>query len=75
MIVFPILAQRLLIDMRKVDYMGPEPVASKLLFAPQALESGSAADAQFNSFEMDVKPDGIRYRSTGNERGDVFQRA
>ncbi|TEB28641.1 hypothetical protein FA13DRAFT_1793808 [Coprinellus micaceus] len=33
-VVIPILAQRLLINMRKIDYMGSQPIASKLLFAP-----------------------------------------
>ena len=33
--IVPILAQRLMINMRKVDYLGSEPIASTLLFAPQ----------------------------------------
>jgi hypothetical protein len=32
--IVPILAQRLMINMRKVDYLGSEPIASTLLFAP-----------------------------------------
>ncbi|KAJ3540892.1 hypothetical protein NMY22_g4110 [Coprinellus aureogranulatus] len=34
--VVPILAQRLMINLRRADYMGSEPVASKLLFATPA---------------------------------------
>ncbi|KAJ3546292.1 hypothetical protein NMY22_g2114 [Coprinellus aureogranulatus] len=33
-IVIPILAQRLMINLRKADYMGKRPFASTLLFAP-----------------------------------------
>ncbi|KAJ3522075.1 hypothetical protein NMY22_g12042 [Coprinellus aureogranulatus] len=33
-IAIPILAQRLMINLRKADYMGSQPIASKLLFAP-----------------------------------------
>ena len=51
-IVIPILAQRLLINMRKVDYIGSEPVASKLLFAPPAAGSEDDLDEDANSFEM-----------------------
>lgn len=32
-VVVPILAQRLLINMRSIDYMGSHPLASTLLFA------------------------------------------
>ena len=38
--------------MRKVDYMGSEPVASKLLFAPQA--TGSEADADQGAEYLDM---------------------
>lgn len=31
--IIPILAQRLLLNMRKVTYVGSQPAASKLLFA------------------------------------------
>ncbi|KAJ3546317.1 hypothetical protein NMY22_g2107 [Coprinellus aureogranulatus] len=34
--VVPVLAQRLMINLRRADYMGSEPVASKLLFATPA---------------------------------------
>ncbi|KAJ3546852.1 hypothetical protein NMY22_g1886 [Coprinellus aureogranulatus] len=33
-VVVPILAQRLMINLRKADYMGSQPIASTLLFAP-----------------------------------------
>ncbi|KAJ3516851.1 hypothetical protein NMY22_g14109 [Coprinellus aureogranulatus] len=32
-LIIPVLAQRLMINMRKVDYMGSTPIASRLLFA------------------------------------------
>ncbi|TEB35053.1 hypothetical protein FA13DRAFT_1728845 [Coprinellus micaceus] len=51
-VVVSILAQRLLIDMRKIDYMGSQPVASKLLFAPP--EPGSEGD--LDSFETTPEP-------------------
>ena len=38
-VFIPILAQRLMINMRKIDYVGTRPVASTLLFA--APDSGS----------------------------------
>ena len=46
------LAQRLLLNMRTVDYMGSEPVASKLLFAPPAPGSEDDLEGDFDSFEM-----------------------
>ena len=39
-VIIPILVQRLIINMRKVDFMGSRPLASTLLFAP-ATPSGS----------------------------------
>lgn len=47
--IIPILAQRLLLNMRKVAYVGSQPVASKLLFA--ALEQG--VGGEFGSSEVD----------------------
>ena len=43
-IAIPIFAQRLMTNMRKVDYMGSEPYASKLLFAPANPGSGTESD-------------------------------
>ena len=39
--IVPILAQRLMINMRRVDYLGSAPLASTLLFAPQEESDGS----------------------------------
>ncbi|TEB28620.1 hypothetical protein FA13DRAFT_1815723 [Coprinellus micaceus] len=65
-IIIPTLAQRLLINMRKVDYMGSEPIASKLLFAASA--PGSEDDLEFDSFELAPVPSGMGHRGpSGNE--------
>lgn len=48
-VVVPILAQRLLLNIRKADYVGRRPYASKLLFAPPPPGSQDNID----SFEMD----------------------
>ncbi|KAJ3528489.1 hypothetical protein NMY22_g9388 [Coprinellus aureogranulatus] len=40
-VVVPVLAQRLMVNMRKIDYMGSRPFASKLLFAPPEDETQS----------------------------------
>ncbi|TEB28587.1 hypothetical protein FA13DRAFT_1735425 [Coprinellus micaceus] len=47
--------------MRKVDYMGSEPMASKLLFAPPAPESEDDLGADFESCEVSEAPEvGVR---------------
>ena len=51
-VVIPVLAQRLLLNMRKVDYMGTEPMASKLLFAVPPPESQGRAECDSDDFEM-----------------------
>ncbi|TEB28571.1 hypothetical protein FA13DRAFT_1815705 [Coprinellus micaceus] len=43
-VIIPILAQRLLLNMRKVDYAGSEPIASKLLFSPPVPGIGDELD-------------------------------
>ncbi|TEB28622.1 hypothetical protein FA13DRAFT_1815724 [Coprinellus micaceus] len=63
--IIPILVQRLLINMRKVDYMGSEPVASKLLFAPPVPGSEGGLDGELESFEMAPQPSGLRHRAPG----------
>jgi hypothetical protein len=65
--MIPILAQRLLINMRKVDYMGSEPVASKLLFAPPAPESEDDLEADFESCEMTPEHPAMRHRGPVGE--------
>ncbi|TEB28594.1 hypothetical protein FA13DRAFT_1711624 [Coprinellus micaceus] len=59
-VIIPILAQHLLINMRKVDYMGSEPIASKLLFAPPAPASEDDLEGDFDSLEMTQGPSGLR---------------
>ena len=47
-----------MINMRKVDYTGSEPIASKLLFAPPAPGSEDDIESDFDSFEMTPDPSG-----------------
>ena len=54
MVGMPILAQRLLINMRKVDYLGSKPIASKLLFTPP--EPGSEDDIEGDSESVETVP-------------------
>jgi hypothetical protein len=67
----PILAQRLLINMRKVDYMGSEPVASKLLFAAPTPGSDDDLEDDLNSSEMVARTSGLRYRGGGDDGAEV----
>ena len=53
--------------MRKVVYMGSEPVASKLLFAPLAPEPEDTRDPE--SFEMSLERSGPSDRKAA---GSVF---
>jgi hypothetical protein len=48
--------------MRKVDYMGSEPVASKLLFAPPAPGSEDDVEEDFDSHEMAQESSVLRHR-------------
>ena len=66
------LAQRLLINMRKVDYMGSEPVASKLLFAPAAPDSDDDIEEDFDSDEIDQGSSGMHHHSTGDQHTERF---
>jgi hypothetical protein len=67
--------------MRKVDYMGSEPVAPKLLFAPPAPGSEDSLEGDFNSFEMTPEPSGPHDRgaegkgSQGREDGEAITNA
>ncbi|TEB28572.1 hypothetical protein FA13DRAFT_1793766 [Coprinellus micaceus] len=56
-IIIQILAQRLLINMRKVDYVGPESVVSKLLFPRCTSDSGDDGE------EGGDVPFGVMYRT------------
>ncbi|TEB21510.1 hypothetical protein FA13DRAFT_98796 [Coprinellus micaceus] len=58
----PILAQRLLINMRKVDYIGSQPVASKLLFAPPPPGSDDDLEDDPGFFEMAPGPSGAHHQ-------------
>ncbi|TEB21339.1 hypothetical protein FA13DRAFT_1799994 [Coprinellus micaceus] len=60
MVVIPMLAQRLLINMRKVDYMGSDPVATKLLFAHSAPGSEEDLEGDFDCIEMTQRPYELR---------------
>jgi hypothetical protein len=56
--------------MRKVDYMGSEPVASKLLFAPPAPGSEDSYEGDFDSIEMTPEPtDPHNWGSVGDASG------
>ncbi|KAJ3546290.1 hypothetical protein NMY22_g2116 [Coprinellus aureogranulatus] len=60
-VVVPILAQRLLLNMRKVDYQGTECVGSKLLFAPGPRDSVDEFDEkERDTFKMQSVSSGIR---------------
>ena len=65
-VVIPILAQRLLINMRKVDYVGSQPVASILLFASQGHAPESDLDGETGSFEMSAAPTSSRGKRVEN---------
>ncbi|TEB28597.1 hypothetical protein FA13DRAFT_1793778 [Coprinellus micaceus] len=73
-VVIPILAQRLLINMRKVDYMGSEPFASKLLFAPPPPGSEDDPEGDVEAIEMTQEPHGLRRQGStggGSERDNT----
>ncbi|TEB21346.1 hypothetical protein FA13DRAFT_1800006 [Coprinellus micaceus] len=76
-VLIPILAQRLLVNMRKVDYMGSEPVASKLLFALPAPGSEDNLGNDFDSLEMTQEPSGLRQPGSagGAKRREVGVRS
>jgi hypothetical protein len=71
-IAIPIFAQRLMTNMRKVDYMGSEPYASKLLFAPA--NSGSETESGFDdelasSLKTVSEPPSFRHPKGGDLGG------
>ncbi|TEB28599.1 hypothetical protein FA13DRAFT_1793780 [Coprinellus micaceus] len=73
-VVIPILAQRLLINMRKIDYMGSVPVASKLLFAHSASVSEGDTESYLNSLVVAQMPpgypnQGATRQTTGSSKG------
>jgi len=47
--------------MHKVDYMGSEPVASKLLFAPPLPGSEDDLEGDIDSFRMAAEASGLRH--------------
>ena len=53
-----------MINMRKVDYMGSQPFASKLLFAPPQSDSEDDLDDDLDgSLEMSEDSSGLRHPS------------
>ncbi|TEB21351.1 hypothetical protein FA13DRAFT_1819658 [Coprinellus micaceus] len=64
--------------MRKVDYLGSDPVASKLLFAPPEPDSEDDLEGDFNSGGMAPQPSSLRNRGSAgeaSERGEAEVRA
>ncbi|KAJ3528650.1 hypothetical protein NMY22_g9322 [Coprinellus aureogranulatus] len=61
-VVTPILAQRLMINLRKADYMGSRPIASKLLFAPPLPGAEDDEDHQ-DQFETSTEDSPVRHRA------------
>ena len=61
--------------MRKVDYMGSEPIASKLLFAPPAPGSKDDPEGDFESFEMTQEPSGQRHQVAVGEGSEAWREA
>jgi hypothetical protein len=53
--------------MRKVDYMGSEPFASKLLFAPQVPGEDDDSEVGLDSFEMAPDPSGLHRRDSAGK--------
>ncbi|TEB28652.1 hypothetical protein FA13DRAFT_1735487 [Coprinellus micaceus] len=72
----PILAQRLLINMRATEYVGSQPIASKLLFASGVFipdgEDGKDGALQ-DSLEMTTTVLGSRYSAEGPVKRDQGQ--
>ncbi|KAJ3546845.1 hypothetical protein NMY22_g1888 [Coprinellus aureogranulatus] len=69
-VVIPIAAQRLMINIRKVNCMDSRPIASKLLFAPLPPSSGDDGDEDRDSkihFEMSGEEFKFRH---GSRAGD-----
>ncbi|KAJ3547143.1 hypothetical protein NMY22_g1761 [Coprinellus aureogranulatus] len=63
-ILIPIAAQRLMINLRKVDYMGERPLASRLLFSPPLPGSEYDEDeGDLDCFEMSFENEDIRCRA------------
>ncbi|KAJ3546258.1 hypothetical protein NMY22_g2122 [Coprinellus aureogranulatus] len=72
-VIVPILAQRLLLNMQKVDHVGSQPFASRLLFASTAFErESSTQDAVDNSIEMG-SPVSLRHREARSAKEEVSE--
>lgn len=71
LVIVPVLAQRLLINIRMADYVGRRPIASKLLFAPPA--SDTLNDSSENSSEYvpmgSTESSGLRQKEKISSRG------
>ncbi|TEB29603.1 hypothetical protein FA13DRAFT_1734381 [Coprinellus micaceus] len=57
--------------MRKVDYLGSEPVASKLLFAPPTPGSEDDLDSDLSSIEMASDPSPISPRRGSGDTSEM----
>ncbi|KAJ3530831.1 hypothetical protein NMY22_g8412 [Coprinellus aureogranulatus] len=63
-IIVPILAQRLMINLRKADYIGSQPMASKLLFAASTPDSDDDfGDEISRPCEDNIELSGSQYRT------------
>jgi hypothetical protein len=70
-VIYPILAQRLLINMRRVDYMGSELFALKLLFAHPVPGSEGGLYGNDNSVEVTPAPPCLQYYGVMDELSGV----
>ncbi|KAJ3516480.1 hypothetical protein NMY22_g14199 [Coprinellus aureogranulatus] len=72
-VIVPILAQRLLLNMQKVDHVGSQPFASRLLFASTAFERESSTQgAVDDSIEMG-SPVSLRHREARSAKEEVSE--
>ncbi|KAJ3529340.1 hypothetical protein NMY22_g9040 [Coprinellus aureogranulatus] len=71
-ILIPTAAQRLMINLRKADYMGSRPIASKLLFAPHppGLEDGESSDTDIHGFS-EMGTEGCNGRRRASATGSL----
>ncbi|KAJ3517718.1 hypothetical protein NMY22_g13902 [Coprinellus aureogranulatus] len=71
MVLIPIFAQRLLINLRKADHMGSSTTVSRLLFAPSPLGSKDDEDrGNQGRVEMTGENDNVRGRAGAEEPPD-----
>ncbi|KAJ3538435.1 hypothetical protein NMY22_g5170 [Coprinellus aureogranulatus] len=71
----PILAQRLMINLRKIDFEGSRPIASKILFAPRANDLSDelrTEDDPGSSIVLDSVSSGARVEQEGTFGSHLF---